>query len=474
MISKYSNAKVIGFMLNVKINGKNFSAGYGDLLSDILIKNGISHTHICGGKGICKKCVVLVDGKEELSCKFTVHSDIDVTIPDNGEVLSFNNRYESENATENMCFVLDIGTTTLELALVSTDDNKILRTIRCNNPQKIFGADVMSRIDFCSKNGTEQLQKVLIEEINKMIDRIDSVQVKKLFVAGNTTMLHLFFGIDCTSSGTAPYTPVFLESKKITSDRINGIEEIISLPCIHTFTGADIVAGLNFTETPKNNKYNLLVDLGTNAEIVLFSKDNILCTSAAAGPCFEGANISCGMSATDGAIYSYGKGKICTINNTIPKGICGTGLIDIIAELLSDGIIENTGFMECGEFLLSEDVCITQDDVQQYLLAKSAVFSGICSLAKNADIGFDDIEKIYISGGFSVKLNIENAVKTGLIPKELKEKFIPISNSSLLGSVKYACENNNLQNIVNKSRYIDLSSDKYFSDLFIKNLSFGE
>lgn len=459
-------------MLNVKINGRNFSAENGDLLSDILIKNGISHEHICNGKGICKKCTLLVNGKEELSCRYSIQSDINVTTPEKGTISSFTGAEETEKPSENMCFVLDIGTTTLALCLVSLDEKKIIRSTSRTNPQRIFGADVIARIDYCKNNGTENLQKVLIEEINGMIDEIAVDCVHTLFVAGNTTMLHLFFGVDCSEIGVYPYTPAFLESKKIISDKIHGITEIISLPCIDTFAGADVVAGLNFAETPDNGKYNLLIDLGTNAEIALFSKEKTLCTSAAAGPCFEGANITCGMSATDGAIFSYGKGKIATVKNTAPKGICATGLIDIIAELLADGIIDNTGFLESGEFLVTEDVFITQNDIQQYLLAKSAVYSAICSLMKSADIEYDDIDKMYISGGFSSEININNAVSTGLIPCELKEKFIPVNNSSLLGAVKFVCENNNLKSITEKAEYTDLSSDKYFSEKFIENMRF--
>ncbi len=459
-------------MLNIKINGKNFSAAKGDLLSDILIKNGISHEHLCGGKGICRKCVVLVNGREELSCRYTIQSDICVTVPEKGRISSYDEVRENGKITDNMCFVLDIGTTTLALSLVSLDEKKIIKTISRINPQRIFGADVMSRIDYCRNNGIEKLQNVLTQEINSMIDECDVSCVQTLFVAGNTTMLHLFFGIDCSSMGVAPYTPAFLESRKVKADKIRKISEIISLPCIDTFTGADIVAGLNFAEMPSDGKYNLLVDLGTNAEIALFSKNRILCTSAAAGPCFEGAGIACGMSATDGAIFSYAKGKISTVNNTKSKGICATGLIDIIAELLSDGTIDKAGFMECGEFPVTEDVFLTQDDVQQYLLAKSAVCSGICSLIKTVGIDFECIEKMYISGGLSGRMNIDNAVKTGLIPYKLKDKFIPINNSSLHGTVKFVCDNNDLQRITDNAEYIDLSSDKYFSELFIENVRF--
>lgn len=459
-------------MKKVKINGELFFAAENERLSDILIKSKKHTAHHCGGKGICKKCVVFVNGKKELSCQYRINADIEVIIPQINDIVSATGIEETKIITENTCFCLDIGTTTLNLCLVSLDDKKIIKSITKNNPQRIFGADIMSRIDFCKNNGVEKIRNILIDTINEMIYSFGKHNAETLFIAGNTTMLHIFFGTDPSPLGSAPYTPAFLESKRENTPVINGVKEIISLPCISSFIGADITAGLNLLPVPEKEKYSLLVDLGTNAEIVLFSKDKYLCTSAAAGPCFEGANISCGMSATDGAIHSYSEGKIQVIGNKKAKGICGTGLIDVISRLISSGEIDKTGFMECEEFQITEDVFITQEDVRQYQLAKAAVFSGIQALIKHQDITFDEIEKIYVSGGFSGGINIENAVKTGLLPWELKDKFVSLNNSSLQGLVKFILENNDLTQITNKAEYIDLSADKNFNDLFIENMMF--
>lgn len=459
-------------MIKIRIDGEIFFAEEGEKLSDILIRNKKSVSHPCGGRGTCKKCTVFVDGKKELACQYRVTRDIEVAIPVESENFSVTGVEETGKLTKNLCFALDIGTTTLALALVSLDDRKIIKVITQTNPQKAFGSDVISRIDYCRKNGVDELQNVLVSEINKMIEEFNVSIVEKMYVSGNTTMLHTFFGVDCSSMGVAPYSPVFLESKQIKAEKIKCVKEIISIPCISSFVGADLVAGLNFTDFPEKRKYNLLIDLGTNAEIVLYSSDRTLCTSAAAGPCFEGANISCGMSATDGAIYSYGKGKIETIGNKYPEGICGTGLVDIIAELISDGTIDDTGFMKCEEYEIAENVSVTQDDIRQYQLAKSAVFSAVLTLIKNEEITFEDIEKVYISGGFSAKLNITNAVKTGLLPGELKDKCVPVNNSSLLGTVKYALEKNDLSVFTENAEYINLSADRYFSDLFMENMMF--
>jgi len=292
-------------------------------------------------------------------------------------------------------------------------------------------------------------------------------------------MLHTFFGVDCSSIGVAPYTPAFLDSKRMAASVLNikGVLEIVSLPSVASFVGADIVAGVNYIGEPLGDSYKLLVDLGTNAEIVLFSKEGGIATAAAAGPCFEGANIKNGMSATDGAIYSFsidnGSASYKTVNNTEAKGICGTGLVDAVAALLKNGFIDGGGFME-DAYALSEGIALTPEDVRQYQLAKSAVYSAIISLMKKQGVAFEDISGMYISGGFSAKINIDNAIFTGLLPKELREKTVAVNNSSLLGTVKYACGDGDVSVIRDKIRYVDLSTDSYFSELFVENMIFGD
>ena len=463
-------------MCKIKVNDEILFASKGELLSDIFIRNGKSVEHPCGGRGTCRKCRVLVDGREELSCQYRVNSDVSVSFFTQGEIVSETGVEIKGEVTENMCLCLDIGTTTLALALVSLDTGNILNVQTATNPQSVFGADIMTRIDYCRKNGIEELNRVLITEINKMIDVSEMQKPLDMYVSGNVTMLHTFFNVDCSSIGVLPYKAQFLESKteKGKSLGLEKVENVVSLPSIHSFVGADIVAGMNYIGFPENGKYNLLVDLGTNAEIVLYSNNSAICTSAAAGPCFEGANITCGMSATDGAIYNFsrknGQMEIATINKKTPQGICGTGLVDVVAELMDDEI-DKTGFME-EDFKIYGNVLVNQADIRQFQLAKSAVYSGIITLINLEKIGFDQIEKIYISGGFSAKINIDNAVKVGLLPKELKENCVAINNSSLLGTVKFACDKNNLNTYVEKSEYIDLSANKTFSELFMENMLF--
>ena len=451
---------------------KTVLAESGTRLSDILAGNGFFIDMPCGGSGTCGKCAVTVNGGEEPACRYVINKDITVVLPENRDIVSDDGNSET-TPNGKMCFALDIGTTTLALALVSLNSGKAVRVMTCVNSQRMSGADVMSRIEYCRKNGVEKLHKAVIRDINGLIERLDIKEKIPLFVAGNTTMLHIFFGVDCTSLGTAPYTPAFIESQRAdgSSLGIENVSEVISLPCISAFAGADITAGLNYVSLPREGKYNLLVDLGTNAEIALYNADFCLCTSAAAGPCFEGANISCGMSAVDGAVYAYKDGKAQVIGKGFAKGVCGTGLIDIISFLLEKGIVDKSGFMQSEEYEIADGVSITQADIRQYQLAKSAVYSAIGILADRSGVTYDNIETVYVSGGFSEGFNVESAVKTGLIPEELAGKCVPAGNSSLSGTVKHAC-GCGLPSFIDKAEYIDLSTDTGFSKAFIENMEF--
>ena len=448
------------------------------LLGDLL---GLSDMHIdkpCGGRGACKKCTVLVNGKEELACQYIVRQDAEIVIPENKDIVSVTGAEESGVVTEKLCLCLDIGTTTLALALVSLDDKRIIQTKTAPNPERAVGADVISRIEYCAENGPKELQRMLAAKLSQMVDALLAeykvASVARMYVAGNTTMLHLFFGVDCSSLGVSPYTPKFLDAKQSSGKALglNKVGEVISLPGISAFVGADIVSGLSFVGKPSDNKYSLLIDLGTNAEIVLFGKDKYLCAAAAAGPCFEGANISSGMSASIGAVCQYkADGSYSVIGDAEPEGICATGLVDILAELVRNGTVEESGYME-EDFVLSEKVRVTPADIREFQLAKSAVRSAIECLIGYGGVQVDDIEKMYIAGGFSAQLNIENAAYLGLVPKALTDRFVPINNASLLGTVQFACAGNDLAQIAKKAEFIDLGADNTFSELFFENMAF--
>ncbi len=467
-------------MIKLTVNGALIEADSGENLSALLIKHSFTHPRPCGGRGVCGKCTVLIDGVPTRACKYTVTHDITVEVDVEGSIASESGLCVAESGACATELALDIGTTTLALALLAPAEKKVLRVMSFNNPQRAYGADVISRIEYAQKNGmagVREMAGVIQAAVSEKIEAILAeqgrlVRFEVLHVAGNATMLHLLLGADPTPMGVAPYTPAFTEEAWLNAADygIRGVEKLHLLPSIAAFVGADLVAGVNLVGLP-SEKYRILLDLGTNAEVLLFSKDKILATAAAAGPCFEGANISCGMSATRGAISSYGEGGYTTIEDAPAVGICGTGLVDVIAYLLKTEEIDESGYME-DDFILAEGVKLTQGDVRQYQLAKSAVCSAILTLLKQLQVGFDEIEHLYVSGGFSAKLNVDNAVLTGLLPRELRDRFVYLGNSSLMGTVKAAFEKSDLSEITRLASYADLSKDRYFGEQFIENMGF--
>lgn len=449
------------------------------LLSDVLRDLGYVVPHPCAGRGTCGKCTVLLNGQSVLACRTTLKKDAEVILPDGEEISSVTGGEESGHLTEQVCLCLDIGTTTLALALVSLDEKRIIRTVTAPNPQRTFGADVISRIDYCRKNGPSTLQKALLDEIRKMISSLCAAfpvaSFDTLYVSGNTTMLHLFLGVDCSSMGVSPYTPVFLKQKTVPAQSLDliSIKTVVCLPGISAFVGADIVSGMEYVGLPPEGKYHILLDLGTNAEIALLSREKILCTAAAAGPCFEGANISCGMSASPGAVCACAEdGRCAVIGGGEAKGLCATGLIDAIALGVRREAIDETGYLEEDPFFVCEGVCLTGRDIREFQLAKSAIRAAMECLMRREGIGAGDIAHLFVAGGFSAGLSVKNAVFLGLLPGELADAFRGVNNASLLGTVARACSSGKNPLPLERAQYVDLAADPLFSQLFMEYMMF--
>ena len=455
------------------------SLGAPALLHDVLAENGFYVPHLCAGKGTCKKCEVTANGERVLSCRYSVAEDTVVVLPEPEKIVTASSGEETGTISDNMCLCLDIGTTTLALALVSLDEKKIVRSITSANPQRAFGADVISRIEYCMKNGTAQLREVLVSRVEEMKSELFSAfgvnSAERMYVSGNTTMLHIFKGEDPSGMGVAPYTPAFLSEMRLsaTEHGIANVGEAVLLPGVSAFVGADILAGIDYAGVPEGDGYRILLDLGTNAEIALFSKEKLLCTAAAAGPCFEGANISCGMSAADGAICAVdANGDYTVIGGGAAKGVCATGLIDAIAEGVRSEEVDESGYLEEDELYIGEGVALTARDVREFQLAKSAIRAALECLVALANTDYSKIEGLYVAGGFSEALNVENAVFLGLIPEELAGKFHGVNNSSLLGAVKYACTDGKDAARFTEERYVNLSENPLFSELFMEYMTF--
>jgi len=288
--------------------------------------------------------------------------------------------------------------------LIDLDSPLVLDTVSQLNDQRAFGADVISRIDAARNGRTGELFSLINRQTDRILrffmERHNIPQIEKLIVSGNTVMLHLFLNIDPSGMGELPFTPVFLEEKESNGKELSLlVEKITVLPSVSAFIGGDITAGLAVLDIMNVPSPSLLIDIGTNGEMALESHGTIYCCSTAAGPAFEGAEISCGVGGIKGAISAVeaatetGAGgkpgvSITTIGNASPIGICGSGLIDAVALMLKRGIIDETGFMTGSEkcFYLAPGISINGRDIRQFQLAKSAIFTGIILLCRSAKL----------------------------------------------------------------------------------------
>ncbi len=457
----------------------------------------------CGGNGVCGKCRALVKGNGYVTtCLYTIENDIEVFLPAETEmkVLSSQYKYSKElpfeftglmNLSANpLGLAVDIGTTSIVFYIVNMIFGAVIDIKTIKNPQIKYGADVISRINYSVEqdNGVKVLQDILLNEINKLI--IDyceknDYQVSdfvRISVVGNTVMLHTFMGENALSIALAPFKPKFTETIYIKAKNIgihvNKDANLILLPSLSAYIGADILAGVNSLNFNKLSGKFLFIDVGTNGEIVLFSKDKILACATAAGPAFEGANLSCGMTAIAGAISSYNSEYYKVIGDTEPIGICGSGIIDIVASLLDKELISNDGNLS-GEFTVFESdtvrVFVNQQDIREIQLAKSAIASGIKRLLSIAGITLNDLDNILLAGGFGNYINIPNAIKIGLLPDFPVEKYIQVGNTAGTGAVlalksdKFIYETEKLKE---KIQYIELSNDSDFSMEFAMNMFF--
>ncbi len=443
-------------------------------LLELLRKKGYSISAPCGGNGHCGGCKVLLNGQEVLACRAEITEKCAVELPDRSFVRSAPIAKNKAPVDGEPFFAVDIGTTTVTVALCR--GKSVVDSTTFDNPQAPYGADVLARVQNVKKAGIEPLRRPLLSALkNAVSDLIEKslVSPKKMFVCGNTVMLHLFWGEDPTSLGVAPYKPVFLEKREGEVSELGQIT-VVTLPCLSSYIGADIAAGIATCPPPEKNKFSLLIDLGTNAELALIGPDKILTASAAAGPCFEAGNISCGMPATDGAVtaFSLHPRRVSFIGTT-PRGLCGTGLIDVIGQLRKNNIIDVTGLLSFQYgYPITQNIVLTQNDVRQFQLAKSAVRSGIDVLLYEANASYKDVEKVYLAGGVSTGINVENAVYAGLLPAELASVCTPAKNSALTGAVLYSYDPEKTDKVVEKTKYVDLATSPLFADLFIKNVDF--
>jgi uncharacterized 2Fe-2S/4Fe-4S cluster protein (DUF4445 family) len=417
-----------------------------------------------------------------------------------------------DTSTVNFGVAVDIGTTTVVLSLCDLSAGVELVACSSINPQKAFGLDVLSRIWHAREKdrGLDELRHAIVKCINSLIANacikagVERKNIYEMTVAANSTVMHLFLGIDPSGIGRSPYVPAFTKAQTFPASEL-GIEvspfgEVYCLPSASAYVGADITAGILCMGLAAKEEKALLIDIGTNGEIVFNSGNELFACSCAAGPALEGMNISCGMRATEGAIEKVSIGdevEITTIGSKAPKGICGSGIIDAVGELLKNCVIDKSGRFEKDgkwrERLRSEDgktgfvlslgqngtcaVTLTQKDVRQVQLAKGAILSGILALIRHLNVGFPEIDRVYVAGAFGRHIRMENFARLGVLPKELLDRVVLVGNTSKSGAVLCLLSRKKraeASDIAGKVGCIELSCYPGFDRLFAQSLSFPE
>lgn len=415
--------------------------------------------------------------------------DVTVTTYKDTELLNI----ESQN-TQTFIFGLavDIGTTTLALGLINLNNGETLGTTTALNSQSIRGADVVSRISYTFKDMKKlnKLRDQIRDDINSMIEellketKIDPSDVYDMVVAGNTAMNHFFLGFPVDTLALAPYNSVFSSLPEMPSRelgiRINPYAKVYFAPNIKSFIGGDISAGLIASDLSHKKGRYLFIDLGTNGEIVLKTEKEIIATSTAAGPAFEGMKISCGMLALPGAIYKaefVDKLQTFTLGKKPARGICGTGLIDLIAIFLELGKLSPNGRINGRQkkIIIKNKIYISQNDVREMQLACAAVKSGIKMMLEEHNLSTDQLDGIYIAGAFGNYLNIENSMKIGLLPRIDEDRIVFIGNAALAGAKTLLLSERSrkdVENLASKIRFVSLASRPSFQKKFIEALEF--
>jgi uncharacterized 2Fe-2S/4Fe-4S cluster protein (DUF4445 family) len=406
---------------------------------------------------------------------------------------------------------VDIGTTTVTLWLVNLLDGQVQVQTAEYNGQIARGEDVISRIIYASKNGGEgEMRQLVLSTINKLLGRacqrakVDPAQIFKVTVAGNSTMMHLLLGIPAESIRLMPFVTVVNSTPPLTASEV-GFEVhpdalVDCLPGVASYVGADISAGVLSSGMDDTEKVSLFLDIGTNGETVLGSHDWLVTCACSAGPAFEGAGVLNGMRATRGAIeevWVHGQTyepNYRVIGEAKPRGLCGSGLISLLAELFLNGVLDKGGNFNATlptnrirqgdhglEYVVAwadethhgRDIVLTHVDVDNLLRAKAAIYAGFTVLANSVGFPLEAVEQVLIGGAFGKYINVEKAVEIGLLPDMPWERFHFLGNTAVRGAYRALLDRNTrarVEDIAGRMTYVELSSDNSFYDAFTSAL----
>ncbi len=496
-----------------------------ETIAELMRREKIDIDFPCGGNHTCGKCKVLavgslseisaseskflsrdeIDSGIRLACFAKAYGEVSVQVKGEDECKIASDGAGELNSSNPMMAkddfgaAIDIGTTTVVCKLYNACGDELGAKGELN-AQKIFGADVISRINYGIHNGNEAPHNAIIDQIERMLDSlaaeasVERDRITHAVVTGNTTMLHFFAGLNPRGIGFAPFVAESLFGSE-NHDILKNIAVFIP-PCVSAYVGADLVCCVLASDMCAKGEMSLIIDIGTNGEMALTEGGKIICCSTAAGPAFEGAGISCGMVASAGAISHVSfdgvdKGMHCeVIGKKPPKGICGSGVLDAVAVLSDQKIIMRSGrltndaesplvdFVDEDETKFTfpgTSVSVTQEDVRQVQLAKGAINAGAMTLLEYCGCSAEEIEVLYLCGGFGSFLTPSSAEAVGLIPCGTSEKTVVMGNGALTGAAILLLDKTNIdkiKSIAASSRYIELSGNDIFMEHYIESMSF--
>ena len=520
------------FNITFKPDGRQISIHAGATLLEAAGQAGIILNTVCGGKGICEKCVVNLEPPRQqvLACQHRIQNDLTVTIPRSSrffeqKILTHGTDTKAK-VQPNVCekykktasagkifgVAVDIGTTTVVAKLIDMTNGQSLATQAALNPQTRYGDDCLSRINYAQTDAKlAELHKTIIDCINELTAKlcsqasIDTKQIYEMCVVGNTTMNHIFLKLPVVQLGQAPYKAFSLDAKDLSPGKmalqINPAGNIHTAGNIAGFVGSDTTAVALAVDINSAQEMTLIIDIGTNGELVLGTKDKLYAASCAAGPALEGARISCGSRAMEGAIEAVvineGDIDLDVIGNCPPCSICGSGLIDAVAVLLDLGIIDRTGrfvkpeklqgklspadlsriIQQDGQpaFRLVDKIVLTQQDIRQVQLAKAAIRAGIKLLQKKISLEDDDIKQVLLAGAFGNYIRRESALRIGLLPNVPLERIHFIGNAAASGAEMILLSRDcrtQAKRLARKIEYVEIAHEQKFADVFAESMAF--
>ena len=491
--------------------GKTLLIETGTPLQDVLFARGVEFP--CGGHGRCRGCKIKVlhgvlpptaDEQRVLSeselaagwrlaCRTKAAPDMKIELAQWEAPILADHSVFNFTPQDGLGVAVDLGTTTLAGQLLDLRTGQVLAVRTALNVQAKHGADVMSRIEFAlADSGLNVLRDLVRDQIESIIQELLSSadghagELRNIVIVGNTAMHHLFCGIHPGPLAQTPFEPEDDGLKIFRATELGwklaGAPLVRFLPCLGGFVGSDILAGILATKLHECSQLSVLLDLGTNGEIVVGNRERLVCASTAAGPAFEGARISMGMRAATGAISEVsvqgGQLHCHVLGHATPRGLCGSGLVDAVASSLELGWIKPSGRLAQGNSLvLSPPVTLSQADIRELQLAKGAIAAGVRMLVKTWGATPVDVERVYLAGAFGNYINRASARRIGLIDFPL-EKVEPSGNTALLGA-KLALfrldeSDGSCGPVLEKTRHISLHEDPQFHDIYAEEMIFPD